>query len=49
MWDLHEVGEVGHPAELVQVRRGEVLWLEHLWDLELPLSNVHRPLAVLQA
>ena len=27
---LHEVGEVGHPAELIQVRRGKMFGFKHL-------------------
>ena len=27
---LHEVGEVGHPTELVQVRRSEMFGFKHL-------------------
>ena len=38
---LHEVGEVGHPGQLVQVRRGEVLGLQDQRDLELPLRDLH--------
>ena len=33
---LHEVGEVGHAGQFVQVRRGKVLRLQHHRDLKLP-------------
>ena len=46
---LHEVGEVSHPGQLVKVRRGEVLWLQHQRDLELPLGDLHGPPDVLPA
>ena len=44
---LHEVGEVGHAAELVEVRRGERLGLEHQRDVEVTPGQLHRALAVL--
>ena len=46
---LHEVGEVGHAGQLVQVWGGEVAGLQHLRDAELLLRNLHGALAVLAA
>ena len=46
---LHEVAKVGHPRQLVQMGRGEVLWLQHQGDPELPLCYLHGSLHVVRS
>lgn len=45
---FHEVWEVGHPRQLVQVWAGQVFWLQDHGDPKVLLSNLHRTMAVVR-
>ena len=45
---LHEVRQVRHSGQLIQMRRGQVLRFQDHWDLEMLFSHLHGPLAIVR-
>ena len=46
---LHEVGQVGHATQLIQVRRSQVLGLKDHRDPKVFLCQLHGPSTVLKS